>query len=65
MSNTVYGYSSTYRVKDRNGLRTLTVTGCTSREDAKRKVVEIMVAEGWKPRRWWEFWRWDETGTKT
>lgn len=31
------------------------------RAEIERRVLERSKQEGWTPKRWWQFWRWDDT----
>lgn len=35
------------------------VGDCDTREEAIRECVEFALRDGWKPRKWWQFWRRD------
>lgn len=36
------------------------ISGCSTETEARSKAIESATAMGWKPRRWWEFWRWND-----
>lgn len=39
----------------------VTANGHARFENAVFVAVDIALASGWTPPRWWEFWRWSET----
>jgi len=45
-------YGQTIQMRD----GTLTVDGCETRNAATEAAVGMAIRDGWKPRRWWEFW---------
>lgn len=56
---TTYGY--TVRWKDFDGtLHTVKIIEMRSMEDAKRYAFECAKKQGYTPRKWWQWWRWDE-----
>ena len=36
------------------------VEGCKTMEEARQMAVEFALKSGWRPRYWWEVWRWHE-----
>lgn len=54
MSERTYGLSVSY-----HNVR-LTVQGCPSPDSAAERAADSMRRDGWKPRKWWQFWRWLE-----
>jgi len=35
----------------------VSIDGCSSREEAVRKIVNLAMCSNWSPPRWWQFWR--------
>ncbi len=57
MSNS-YGCSFSWH---RNGgVETYSVSGCASRREAESAILRYLEEAGYRPPRWWEYWRWDE-----
>lgn len=50
-----YGYTVRW-----DGGNTVSATGCTSIEEAKEKAWQFAIALGYKPPKWWQFWRYNE-----
>ena len=49
-----YVYTETYY---NGGYGVLTITNCPSRREADAEALRM----GWKPPRWWQWWRWSDT----
>ena len=41
-----------------------TVSKCETRKEAVKSCLDFAIASGWKPPKWWEFWRYNETKMK-
>lgn len=35
-------------------------SGCSTPQEALHEAIASAKAMGWKPPRWWQWWRWDE-----
>ena len=59
MSEITYGQSISWH--DRQGARyTVTVDGYETPEEAKKQALRRAAHEGWKLKRWFEWWRWQD-----
>lgn len=38
----------------------VSVAGCKTRREARKIALRMAIKSGWRPPRWWEFWRWSE-----
>ena len=54
-----YGYSFTWKVK--NGSTTIEGQGFETQKEAISAMWFALYAFGYRPPRWFEFWRWQET----
>jgi len=59
-----YGY--TVKWNERSGTHTeITVSDCPDMETAKREAFASAKESGWTPRKWWQWWRWDENAQQS
>lgn len=54
-----YGYQVTWR-EDRSTIETVGVSDAPSLEEARAEAITLAVVYGYRPPRWWEWWRWGE-----
>lgn len=54
-------YGATIRWSDSYGRNEVTVSKCSSREEAWRETEACARRSGWTPPRWWQWWRWSDT----
>jgi hypothetical protein len=55
-------YGRTIRWTDFDGTKhELSVGDCASIQEATQAVIDMAKKSGWRPPRWWEFWRWGDT----
>jgi hypothetical protein len=55
---TTYGYSIEWTTW--NGRQRVTVTECSTPQEAYRETLDLAIRSGWTPPRWWQFWRWSD-----
>lgn len=54
---TTYGQSVVWTDFGGSSKQTLTVSGCKTLGDAKWKAFHAARQTGWRPPRWWQWWR--------
>lgn len=55
-----YGQSIRWTSLD-GSVTEIAVSDCDSAKEARQKAIEFAEASGWRPPRWYEFWRWRDT----
>lgn len=56
----VYGFA-VVRTRFGGGVEKFEVNGCSSSEEAVSKAYKWADESGWKPPRWWQWWRFGDT----
>ena len=54
-------YTKSIHWTESNGTKSTVSASSLNPNAAERKAWKDAVAFGWKPRRWWQWWRWDDT----
>ena len=54
-------YSKTVEWRDMSGGRTAWTTEGTDLRDVEVSAFRLAAQSGWKPKKWWQWWRWDDT----
>jgi hypothetical protein len=43
-----------------NGRQSVSIEGCATWEEARSEALQMAKGSGWKPPRWWQWWRWGD-----
>lgn len=55
---TRYGYTIEWTTLE--GRQAVTVTDCSTAMEAFEETYRLALKSGWRPPRWWQFWRWGD-----